>query len=97
MQCIFFSRGKKFRSDKLPFYAAGVSSVIHPRNPMVPTVHFNYRYFEVTDDDGSTQVKLITVFTFVESYDSRRGELEGFPMNRKHSLSQKPQSTGPES
>lgn len=49
------ARGKKFRSDKLPFYAAGVSSVIHPRNPMVPTVHFNYRYFEVTDDDGSTQ------------------------------------------
>nr|XP_018914865.1 PREDICTED: oxygen-dependent coproporphyrinogen-III oxidase [Bemisia tabaci] len=49
------ARGKKFHSDKLPFYAAGVSSVIHPRNPMVPTVHFNYRYFEVTDDDGSTQ------------------------------------------
>ena len=39
-------------SDKLPFFATGVSSVIHPHNPMVPTIHFNYRYFEVQDKDG---------------------------------------------
>ncbi|CAF0870183.1 unnamed protein product [Brachionus calyciflorus] len=31
----------------LPFFACGISSVIHPRNPYVPTVHFNYRYFEL--------------------------------------------------
>nr|XP_004248412.1 coproporphyrinogen-III oxidase 1, chloroplastic [Solanum lycopersicum] len=30
----------------IPFFAAGVSSVIHPKNPFAPTVHFNYRYFE---------------------------------------------------
>ncbi|CAG0915448.1 unnamed protein product [Notodromas monacha] len=43
------SRGKNFPDEggKLPFFAAGVSSVIHPRNPFVPTIHFNYRYFEV--------------------------------------------------
>lgn len=29
------------------FYAVGISSVIHPRNPNVPTIHFNLRYFEV--------------------------------------------------
>ncbi len=28
------------------FYATGTSMVIHPRNPYVPTVHLNYRYFE---------------------------------------------------
>jgi coproporphyrinogen III oxidase len=28
------------------FYATGTSMVLHPRNPYVPTVHFNYRYFE---------------------------------------------------
>ncbi|GBP83102.1 Oxygen-dependent coproporphyrinogen-III oxidase, mitochondrial [Eumeta japonica] len=45
------SRGKKFDQNELPFFAAGVSAVIHPRNPMVPTIHFNYRYFEVQDKD----------------------------------------------
>lgn len=50
------SRGKKLsEGNKLPFFAAGVSAVIHPRNPMVPTIHFNYRYFEVIDTDGSKQ------------------------------------------
>jgi coproporphyrinogen III oxidase len=28
-----------------PFYATGTSMVLHPRNPYVPTVHLNYRYF----------------------------------------------------
>ena len=28
------------------FYATGTSMVLHPKNPYVPTVHFNYRYFE---------------------------------------------------
>lgn len=34
----------------LPFLACGISLVIHPRNPNAPTVHANYRYFEITDD-----------------------------------------------
>uniref|UniRef100_A0A1A9WXG3 coproporphyrinogen oxidase n=1 Tax=Glossina brevipalpis TaxID=37001 RepID=A0A1A9WXG3_9MUSC len=49
------TRGKKLSEGKLPFFAAGVSAVIHPRNPMVPTIHFNYRYFEVENKDGSRQ------------------------------------------
>jgi coproporphyrinogen III oxidase len=28
------------------FYVTGTSMVLHPRNPYVPTVHLNYRYFE---------------------------------------------------
>lgn len=32
-----------------PFYASGVSIVMHPYSPMVPTVHFNVRYLEVKD------------------------------------------------
>jgi coproporphyrinogen III oxidase len=30
----------------------GVSSVIHPKNPHAPTIHFNYIYFEVEEADG---------------------------------------------
>lgn len=32
--------------ERVPFFACGISSVMHPRNPMAPTMHFNYRYFE---------------------------------------------------
>ncbi|XP_069035369.1 oxygen-dependent coproporphyrinogen-III oxidase, mitochondrial-like isoform X1 [Lepisosteus oculatus] len=51
------SRGKvlKGRDGKLPFCAMGVSSVIHPKNPHIPTVHFNYRYFEIEEADGTKQ------------------------------------------
>ncbi|KAK7107170.1 oxygen-dependent coproporphyrinogen-III oxidase-like [Littorina saxatilis] len=49
------ARGKKLEGENLPFFAAGVSSVIHPKNPHIPTVHFNYRYFEVTERDGTKQ------------------------------------------
>jgi coproporphyrinogen III oxidase len=37
-------------TDRIPFFACGVSSVIHPKNPFCPTMHFNYRYFET--DNG---------------------------------------------
>jgi coproporphyrinogen III oxidase len=33
------------------FFVAGVSMVIHPLNPFCPTMHANYRYFELLKDD----------------------------------------------
>ncbi|XP_023758194.1 oxygen-dependent coproporphyrinogen-III oxidase, chloroplastic [Lactuca sativa] len=35
-----------FKPEPVPFFAAGISSVLHPKNPFAPTLHFNYRYFE---------------------------------------------------
>ncbi len=35
------------------FFACGISLVIHPLSPLVPTVHANYRYFELYDPTGA--------------------------------------------
>jgi coproporphyrinogen III oxidase len=35
------------------FFACGLSLVLHPKNPMVPTVHANWRYFEMYDKNGN--------------------------------------------
>ena len=35
------------------FFACGLSMVLHPKSPMVPTVHANWRYFELYDADGN--------------------------------------------
>ncbi len=34
------------------FYATGISLVLHPYNPFVPTIHANVRYFEMYDHRG---------------------------------------------
>lgn len=49
------SRGKKLLSGPKTFFAAGVSCVIHPHNPFAPTMHFNYRYFEIMNDKNEKQ------------------------------------------
>jgi coproporphyrinogen III oxidase len=33
-----------------PYFATGVSMVLHPRNPYVPAFHANFRYMEAGDD-----------------------------------------------
>lgn len=43
------SRQSRLQDNELRFSAAGISMVIHPWNPMVPTMHANYRYFERGD------------------------------------------------
>jgi coproporphyrinogen III oxidase len=35
------------------FFACGLSLVLHPKSPMVPTVHANWRYFEMYDKEGN--------------------------------------------
>ncbi len=44
------SAATQFQVDpSTPFLATGVSLVIHPWNPYVPTIHMNVRYFEAGD------------------------------------------------
>ena len=38
--------GHELKVTDLDFFATGISLVLHPKNPMAPTVHANYRYFE---------------------------------------------------
>ncbi len=42
-----------FRVGDVDFFACGLSLVIHPKNPFVPTVHANWRYFEMYDKQGN--------------------------------------------
>ncbi len=42
-----------FGVDDVDFFACGLSLVIHPKSPMVPTVHANWRYFEMYDKKGN--------------------------------------------
>lgn len=44
---------KMFGVGDVDFFACGLSLVIHPKSPMVPTVHANWRYFEMYDSDGN--------------------------------------------
>ena len=39
--------------DGFKWFAAGLSLVLHPFNPYVPTVHANWRYFELYDEQGN--------------------------------------------
>ena len=41
---------KTFKLDNAQFFATGLSLVIHPKNPFVPTIHMNIRYFELQND-----------------------------------------------
>ena len=45
---------KMFNVGEADFFACGLSLVIHPVNPMAPTVHANWRYFELYDSDDNS-------------------------------------------
>jgi coproporphyrinogen III oxidase len=47
--------GARISTEERVFFATGLSVVIHPRSPMVPTVHLNIRYFEIINSSGSPE------------------------------------------
>jgi coproporphyrinogen III oxidase len=44
---------KQFGVEQGNFFACGLSLVLHPINPFAPTVHANWRYFEMYDGEGN--------------------------------------------
>ena len=44
---------KQFGVEGGDFFACGLSLVLHPINPFIPTVHANWRYFEMYDGEGN--------------------------------------------
>ncbi|OBZ82720.1 Oxygen-dependent coproporphyrinogen-III oxidase, mitochondrial [Choanephora cucurbitarum] len=51
-------RGKEIEDTNgtVPFFVTGISLVMHAKNPNAPTVHMNYRYFEVMNSDGTPKL-----------------------------------------
>lgn len=45
------SKEQKIDPDKYRYFATGISIILHPYSPMVPTIHANYRYFEIKDEN----------------------------------------------
>jgi coproporphyrinogen III oxidase len=46
---------QQLKVEGTSFFACGLSLVIHPFNPFVPTIHANWRYFELYDGNGKVQ------------------------------------------
>lgn len=44
------ARGRQLPEGPVEFFATGLSIVVHPHNPMAPSAHANYRYFELAGD-----------------------------------------------
>jgi coproporphyrinogen III oxidase len=44
---------KYFNVGDVNFFACGLSLVLHPKNPFAPTVHANWRYFEMYEKEGT--------------------------------------------
>lgn len=77
-------------TGSLPFFSGGLSLVIYPRNPSVPTVHANYRYFEIVEasTDDKTEPKIVLWWWDHRPYTKLllRGGRRPFPLHHQGRL-----------
>ena len=59
VSCVFGEMSEAFAAqvpgDGRNFFATGISLIIHPRNPHVPTVHANFRYIAKGEGEGARE------------------------------------------
>ncbi len=68
------------------WFAGGLSLVIHPLNPFVPTVHANWRYFELYDESGEITDRWFGGGTDLTPYYLFNEDAKHFHSTLKHSL-----------
>jgi coproporphyrinogen III oxidase len=72
-------------SEGNPFFATGLSMVIHTKNPYAPAFHANYRYFEVGEGNNESDIwwfgggaDMTPSYSFVEDAQHFHGTLKHF-------------------
>ncbi|HLR31133.1 MAG TPA: oxygen-dependent coproporphyrinogen oxidase, partial [Fodinibius sp.] len=48
---------QRFEVEQGWFWAGGLSLILHPKSPMIPTVHANFRYFELYKDAAMSHIQ----------------------------------------
>ena len=71
--------GQGARDGATHFFATGVSLVVHPRSPKVPTVHLNVRYFELTDAQGQLIDSWLPLSLALNSLNRAMGQHDLYP------------------
>ena len=79
---------KQLKIDGDKWFACGLSLVIHPRNPYVPTVHANWRYFELYDEAGFVSDRWFGGGTDLTPYYLFEDDAKHFHGTLKHTLDQ---------
>lgn len=60
---------KRTELQKRPFIAAGLSLIVHPYNPYVPTTHANVRFFCTTENNNSPKPATQPIWWFGGGFD----------------------------
>lgn len=78
----------QLRIDGSKWWACGLSLVLHPVNPLVPTVHCNYRMFELYNEAGEVMDRWYGGGTDLTPYYIKEEDIRHFHQTYKNVCSQ---------